>query len=365
MGAFYVKSTGANTIRFRESNKVTSSPTISMFGESDLLKLPIIKLNISNRITSIDDLVIGFEKSSKSTGNDFYDADKLANSTLDFYSLSSDRKTLTADFRSNAFTDSVITLGIRTNAQNQYKISLAEFADMPNLKLVLKNKLLRKETVLTTNGDGYSFDITADTATKGNNRFELVLRTNSTTVLPVELVNFSVQLQANNQVLVKWLSTTELNLASYNVQRSIDVVNFSTVATVTPKGASNYQISDDITTTNLPSTIYYRLETVDKDGSKSFSSIVAVTVNNDAKLHLNIYPNPVRTTLKAQVTTLKAGIATITVTDVQGKVMVKQTSQLALGTSQIVVDIANLASGNYLMQISGTDLHLQQPFVKE
>jgi translation elongation factor EF-1alpha len=65
------------------------------------------------------------------------------------------------------------------------------------------------------------------------------------------------------------------------------------------------------------------------------------------------------------VTTLKASTATITVTDVQGKILVKQTNQLPLGTSQVAVDIAKLASGNYLLQISGTDFHLQQPFVKE
>jgi translation elongation factor EF-1alpha len=104
---------------------------------------------------------------------------------------------------------------------------------------------------------------------------------------------------------------------------------------------------------------------LDKDGSETYSSIVAVTVANGAQIHLNIYPNPVSATLKAQVTTSKAVAATIIVTDAQGKILVKQTSQLALGTSQVSVDIANLAGGNYLLQISGTDFHLQQPFIKE
>ncbi|WP_379015769.1 T9SS type A sorting domain-containing protein [Parasediminibacterium paludis] len=115
----------------------------------------------------------------------------------------------------------------------------------------------------------------------------------------------------------------------------------------------------------MPNTIYYRLEILDKDGSKTYSSIVTVTVANSAKLRLNIYPNPVSTTLKAQITTLKAGAATIIITDAQGKILVKQSSQLAIGTSQVSVDIANLAGGNYLLQISGTDFHLQQPFIKE
>lgn len=361
MGAFYVKADANRTIRFQETAKTTST-ALAMFGTSTS---PRLKLNISTATTFMDEVYVGFNKTSTANGNDFYDADKLANSTLDFYSIAANKKALAIDFRSDAFTDSTIQLGIRTNAQNQYKISLSEFADMPSLKLVLKDKLLKKETTLTNVGDGYSFDITADTATKGDYRFELALRANSTTVLPVELSNFSAQLQANNQVAVSWLSSNEVNLASYHVQRSIDGINFSTIANVTPKGTSNYQITDDITAANLPNTIYYRLETVDKDGSKSYSSIVIVTVANNTKLRLNIYPNPVSTTLKVQVTTLKAGAATIIITDVQGKILVKQTSQLALGTSQVAVDIASLARGNYLMQISGTDLYLQQPFVKE
>lgn len=362
MGAFYILADTNRTIRFQESAKVATNSTYTLFGET---KMPRLKLNITTGGGFMDELLIGFDKNSTSNSNDFYDAEKLANSTLDFYSLSPDKKALAGDFRSDAFSDSVITLGIRTDALNQYKISISEFTDMPSMQLVLKDKLLKKETILTNIGDGYSFDITADTATKGDNRFELVMRANSTTVLPVDLSNFSAQLQANNQVVVSWLSSTEVNLASYQVQRSMDGINFSTVATVAPKGASNYQVSEDISNTNLPNTIYYRLETIDKDGSKSYSSIATVAFANNAKMRLNIYPNPVTATLKAQVTTLKAGAATITVTDVQGKILVKQTSQLALGTSQVAVDISNFASGNYLLRISGTDFHLQQAFVKE
>jgi hypothetical protein len=362
MGAFYVKADANRTIRFQELAKTTTTSNLAIFGSS---MAPRFKLTLNTGTTKMDDLLIGFSKTSTTNGNDFYDADKLANSILDFYSIAANKKALAIDYRSDAFTDSIIQLGIRTNAQNKYKISLSEFADMPSLKLVLKDKLLQKETILTNIGDGYSFDITADTATKGDNRFELALRTNSTTILPVELSNFSAQLQ-NNQVVISWLSSNEVNLASYHVQRSIDGVNFSTVATVAPKGANDYQISDDISSAaNLPSTIYYRLETLDKDGSKSYSSIAAVTISNNAKLRLSLYPNPVSATLKAQVTILKASTATITVTDVQGKILVKQTNQLALGTSQVAIEIANLVSGNYLLRISSTDFNLQQPFVKE
>jgi hypothetical protein len=362
MGAFYVQADSNRTIRFQESAKMVTNSIYALFGET---KIPSIKLSINTNNMFMDEVLVGFDKTSTSNGNDFYDANKLVNSVLDFYTIATDKKILAIDYRSDTFTDSIIPLGIRTNALNPYTISLSELTDMPNMQLILRDKLLQKEILLTNIGDGYSFDITSDTITKGDNRFELVMRANSTTVLPVDLSNFSAQLQANNQVVVRWLSSTEVNLASYQVQRSMDGINFSTVATVAPKGASNYQVSEDISNTNLPNTVYYRLETIDKDGSKSYSSIAAVAFANNAKMRLNIYSNPVTATLKAQVTTLKAGAATITVTDVQGKILVKQTSQLALGTSQVAVDISNFASGNYLLRISGTDFHLQQAFVKE
>ncbi len=363
MGAFYIQPTASATIRFREADKTLTTPILDLFGTGT--PAPRLRLAVNNSAGFIDDIQFGFNSSASAVATDRYDAPKLSNSILDFYSLSSGKARLAIDYRDvTAINGSTISLGIQTGAANMYNISLSELTGLPNTQVVLRDKLLKTETVLSNVGDSYSFDITADTATKGENRFEIGLL--GTTVLPVQLVDITAQLQTNKTVAVSWTSATELNLAYYNVQRSTDGSNFSTVGKVAATGAGSYTYNDDLSTiSNLPSTVYYRLQSVDKDASNAYSKVVSCQLSNVTKPALSIYPNPVQATLYAQVTVTKAGPIDITVTDMQGKLLSKQIAQVAAGTTAVSVNTASLAGGNYVLVIKGTDGIQKQQFVKE
>jgi hypothetical protein len=365
MGCFYIQSTetSQSTITFKESDKVaTGSSTYAVFGTGTTT--PKIGLAISTSAGFMDRTSIVFDKNAASTATDFYDGGKLGNNLVTFYSLSSERKALGIDYRKTNTAD-IIPLGIQTSVNTNYTISLSELTDLPNTQVVLRDKFLKTETILSQVGDSYSFAITADTATLGENRFEIGLL--GTTVLPVQIADITAQLQTNKTVAVNWTSTSEVNLASYKVQRSKDGSNFSTVGTVAAKGASAYSYSDDLSAAGiLPATIYYRLETVDKDGSKSYSKVVAVALGSSvAKAAINIYPNPVQSTLFAQVTVTKAGAAQLKVVDAQGKIVATQKTQLAVGTTSISIPAAQLAAGSYTLEIETTDGKQTQRFVKE
>jgi hypothetical protein len=363
MGGFYVKATDAGTVTFAETDKITngSAPTFVEFGSD---KKPRARLAIAVAKGKVDEIQLAFNGTSTSTATDTYDAEKFNNSLLDFYSLSSDNKRLAIDYRSDKFTDATIPLGIKTNVATRYTISLSEFTDMPNIQLVLKDKLLNVTTPLALVGDNYSFDITADAATKGNNRFELALL--GTTVLPVQITDITAQLQTGKKVAVNWTSATETNLANYQVQRSTNGSSFSTVGTVAAKGAGSYSYLDDLTTINNQTpTIYYRLEAVDKDGSKTYSKVVSCQLLVVSKV-LSIYPNPVQATLFAQVTESKAGKVTIVITDMQGKLLRNQTAAVNAGVTALSVDASGLAAGNYVLVIINNDGEQQkQKFVKK
>jgi hypothetical protein len=365
MGCFYVQSTGstATSITFHESDKVaTGTSSYAVFGTGTTT--PKIGLEISTSAGFMDRTKIAFDANATSAATDFYDAAKLGNSLVTFYSLSSERKALGIDYRKTATAD-IIPLGIQTATATNYTISLSELTDLPNTQLVLRDKFLKTETILSNVGDSYSFAITSDTATKGDDRFEIGLL--GTTVLPVQIADITAQLQANKTVAVNWTSTTEVYLANYKVQRSKDGSNFSTVGTVAAKGASAYNYNDDLSTAGvLPATIYYRLEALDKDGSKTYSKVVAVALGSSvAKAAINIYPNPVQATLYAQVTVTKAGAAQLRVIDAQGKVVATQKTQLSVGTTSVSIPATQLTAGNYLLEIDTADGKQTQRFVKE
>ncbi|MFC4230440.1 beta strand repeat-containing protein [Parasediminibacterium paludis] len=364
LGGFYIQSTGTTptSITFNESDKTTSlTPTYTTFGVGTTT--PHIRLSISTTNGNVDDLKFGFNANSTAMAKDFYDAPKLSNSLFDFYSLSSDKQRLAIDYRNSNTLDSIIPLGISTNIQGNYTLNLAELSGLPNIQLVLRDKLLKTETPLSQVGDSYSFTITADTATKGDNRFELGLL--STTVLPVTITDITAQLQTNKTVAVNWTSATEVNLANYNIQRSLDGTNFSTIGKVAAKGAGAYNYIDDLSSINTQATtLYYRLEAVDNNGSKSYSKVVNCQLAATST-SINIYPNPVQSILHAQITATNAGTVKISVIDAQGKVVATQKTTVVIGINSIAVPVAPLTAGNYMLEIESANGKQQQRFVKE
>ena len=359
-GAFFVKATAnGQSITFNETDKVVNgSPTYTVFGTE---RQPKLRLEVANANGKLDEVTIGLDNNTSDASTDKYDAAKLDNSLFNFYSISSDNKILAIDYRANL--NNVIPLGLQTDLASKYTISLIELTDLTNTQLVLRDKFLKTETILSQVGDGYTFSISADTATKGENRFEIGLL--GTTVLPVQIADITAQLQANKTVAVSWTSTTEVNLAKYNVQRSKDGSNFTTIGTVAAKGASAYNYTDDLSPVGvLPSIIYYRLEAVDKDGSKGYSKVVSCQLPVAVK-SISIYPNPVQAILFAQVTVTKAGAAQISVIDAQGKVVATQKTQLSVGTTSVSIPAAHLAAGSYVLEIDSADGKQTQRFVKE
>ncbi len=115
--------------------------------------------------------------------------------------------------------------------------------------------------------------------------------------LPVQLTSFSARRQADNAVVVKWNTASEKNSARFEVQRSLNGREYTTVATATARGnstqATTYAVLDK---TTPAASLYYRLRQVDQDGSFRFSPVVTVAgIGQLAKVLL--YPNPTTSSL--------------------------------------------------------------------
>ena len=100
--------------------------------------------------------------------------------------------------------------------------------------------------------------------------------------LPVVLKTFTVQEVSkvqgfNTNTEVSWVTANEINTVYFNIQRSVDGNNFWTIGIVNAKGASGYKYIDN---TNLTGVVYYRLEIVDKNGSKTYSEVKELSIIN-------------------------------------------------------------------------------------
>lgn len=89
--------------------------------------------------------------------------------------------------------------------------------------------------------------------------------------LPVTLVSFTAR-SVGRGVLVEWTVGSELGSDRYEVERSADGLLFALVGTVPARGASDYSYTDKAS----PGAVYYRLRSVDTDGSAAYSPVVAL-----------------------------------------------------------------------------------------
>ena len=99
--------------------------------------------------------------------------------------------------------------------------------------------------------------------------------------LPVELLNFEARLYDQNRVDLFWTTFSEINSSEFVVERSKDGFDFREIGRVTAAGFSSNNIDYFLSDYDPENGInYYRLKSVDLDGSYSYSDIRSVRISN-------------------------------------------------------------------------------------
>ena len=110
--------------------------------------------------------------------------------------------------------------------------------------------------------------------------------------LPIELLSFTA-VPNKNKVDLNWVTASEINNDYFNIERSVDGINFETVNTTDGAGNStsiiNYYSVDANPYNGLS---YYRLKQTDFNGNTSYSQTVPVEFNSADDFAFDIYPNP-------------------------------------------------------------------------
>lgn len=99
---------------------------------------------------------------------------------------------------------------------------------------------------------------------------------------------------------------------------------------------------------------YYRVQYTDVDGAVGYSNIAEVTVDRPVADAVLIYPNPVTrsTDVTYDLISVKSGFVDITIHDMQGKLVYKNTKvPVEVGRTKIVINTSLLAKGMYATTI--------------
>lgn len=175
----------------------------------------------------------------------------------------------------------------------------------------------------------------------------------ATSPLPMKLLYFGAELK-NNDVTIKWITTNEFNIENYEIERSLDMNNWTKVSDNTPNNSysniSTYYGYDKIENNQV---VYYRLKESDLDGAVFYSKEVAVSAKI-SKNDFKVYPNPAASNELLNIEFENKNFKTLNVklVDLNGKILIDEIA--TPDGNHIPVALNNIPAGIYLISISNT-----------
>jgi hypothetical protein len=186
-------------------------------------------------------------------------------------------------------------------------------------------------------------------------------------ILPIHLLDFSGTLN-NEAVLLQWKTEKEENFSHFNIQRSFDGISFITIGNVIGAGNSNrndYTFSDNDLRNRQLLKIFYRLQLMDKNGHFTYSKILRFDLKQKAT-SISIFPNPAVNSLNLFFFQGKQEMVMISITDMKGVTVKKQTENISSGSISINIDVSTLPPAGYILSvINEKGLALYQKFIKQ
>jgi len=155
--------------------------------------------------------------------------------------------------------------------------------------------------------------------------YENIIKNNSKvagSILPVELISFEAE-KKDNEVELGWLAEKEINLEGYEVERSRDGKSFDYIGFVQANNAFDAQSYSFIDDADNDGTVYYRLRTIDTDGSEEVSEVRSVKLTTKELVDINIFPNPATDYVNINASTDEEAEKLVTVYNATGQIMDK------------------------------------------
>jgi hypothetical protein len=187
-----------------------------------------------------------------------------------------------------------------------------------------------------------------------------------TIVLPVEMLSLDAK-AAEDLINVLWSTASEQDASHFVVERSGDGVAFEPIGQVPAAGNSqvitSYQFPDQ---RPLNGTNYYRLKTVDTDGTTGHTPVVMAEFRRGS-IPLQLFPNPANTAINASFELATEGAVRWRILDMSGRLVQQSTWAGISGPNQVEIPLIQVEPGSYFFElVDGSGVMLaNMRFVKQ
>lgn len=173
-----------------------------------------------------------------------------------------------------------------------------------------------------TNFSGSVTSTSSPTGFTAFRRFTLGNKDGGTNPLPVTLVSFTANCNAN-QTNLEWTTATEINNNYFTIEMSNDGKSWNAVKNITGAGNS-YELRNYSTSVpnSINATAFYRLKQTDFDGTFDYSDVIVVrncSFENIDKI--TVYPNPSTGVVNCNFTGIKETVEAVNIYNVMGKLV--------------------------------------------
>jgi|SRR6478735_1949363 len=188
-------------------------------------------------------------------------------------------------------------------------------------------------------------------------------------ILPVTMFNFGGTIKDNSAYL-NWSTAAESNNKGFDVERSKNGKDFSSVGFVNGAGnttnITNYSFVDASLKDINVNTTYYRLKQVDVDGKFEYSKVLALNTESIDASKWKIFPNPVKDVATVQVRLDAAAKVSAQLISRDGKVLLSvDKGVLTEGLQQFYINTQGIAKGSYVVRINVGDKNYAGVIMKD
>lgn len=152
------------------------------------------------------------------------------------------------------------------------------------------------------------------------------------TLLPVRLIQFSGQ-KKNKSIELSWTTTDEISMSHYVVERSKDARNFSSLLSVVSRNQLQQTVYSAVDANPLNGISYYRLKTVESNGTVKYSRIISVQLSTGNSI--SIYPTIWKSGSVLNITNPENEILNILLYNLSGQLMGSSVTNSSLFTPVI------------------------------
>lgn len=171
--------------------------------------------------------------------------------------------------------------------------------------------------------------------------------------LPVELTTFNTTCTEVGTT-INWETASEHQSAYFDVEKSRDGANWTTIETVSAAGNSTttlaYSIVDAEKGTDV---VYYRLNQVDQNGTHKIYGPISAICIEIKDFTAEVYPNPTKDDFTLEITNSTSQYIQLQIIGNDGIVMYQATRLLDTGTTILPMNNEQLKAGVYTLQIKG------------